>query len=111
MTARVLLFDVDDRVALVQEEGRWVAPPATEAGVAAIAVPDTTRTLSKTHARLDLVDGEWTVTDLNSTNGVIVVGPDDAENLITVGEATPLTARFVLGKVGMRVSFDSEPAA
>ena len=86
-------------------------PTSTEAGVAAIAVPDTTRTLSKTHARLDLVDGEWTVTDLNSTNGVIVVGPDDAENLITVGEATPLTARFVLGKVGMRVSFDSEPAA
>ena len=84
-------------------------PASAEAGVEAIAVPDTTRTLSKTHARLDLVDGEWTVTDLNSTNGVIVVGPDDAENLIAVGEATPLTARFVLGKVGMRVSFEDEP--
>ena len=86
-------------------------PSSTETGVQAVAVPDTTRTLSKTHARLDLADGEWTVTDLNSTNGVIVVGTDDAENLIAVGEATPLTARFVLGKVGMRLSFGSEPSA
>jgi len=86
-------------------------PSSAEAGVQTVAVPDTTLTLSKTHARLDLADGEWTVTDLSSTNGVIVVGADGTENLIEVGEATPLSSRFVLGKVGMRLSFDAESRA
>ena len=26
MTGRILLFDRDDRIALVEEDGRWVAP-------------------------------------------------------------------------------------
>jgi hypothetical protein len=83
-------------------------PASTELDVEAIAIPDTTRTLSKTHARLDLVDGEWTVTDLQSTNGVLL-GSDGAEELIAVGEAVALRSRFVLGKVGMTLSF--EPAS
>jgi hypothetical protein len=83
-------------------------PASTELDVEAIAIPDTTRTLSKTHARLDLVDGEWTVTDLHSTNGVLL-GADGAEELIAVGEAVALRSRFVLGKVGMTLSF--EPAS
>jgi hypothetical protein len=81
-------------------------PSTAELDVEAIAIPDTTRTLSKTHARLELVDGAWTVTDLGSTNGVLVVDADGAEELIPVNEATPLRARFVLGKVGMALSFE-----
>jgi hypothetical protein len=81
-------------------------PSTGELDVEALAIPDTTRTLSKTHARLDLVDGAWTVTDLGSTNGVLVVDADGAEELIPVNEATPLRARFVLGKVGMALSFE-----
>lgn len=82
-------------------------PASTELDVEAIAIPDTSRTLSKTHARLDLVDGAWTVTDLHSTNGVLVVDADDSEELIPVDEATPLLSRFVLGKVGMAISHES----
>ena len=29
MTTRILLFDRDDRIALVEEDGRWTAPPGT----------------------------------------------------------------------------------
>ncbi|GAB3607803.1 hypothetical protein GCM10027413_32120 [Conyzicola nivalis] len=81
-------------------------PSTGELDVEAVAIPDTTRTLSKTHARLDFLDGAWTVTDLGSTNGVLVVDADGAEELIPVNEATPLLARFVLGKVGMALSFE-----
>jgi hypothetical protein len=81
-------------------------PVSSEVDVEAIAVPDSTRTLSKTHARLELVDGVWTVTDLNSTNGVLVVGEDESESLIPVNVATALRSRFVLGKVGMAVNYE-----
>ena len=86
-------------------------PASADAAIAAIAVPDTTRTLSKTHARLELDDGAWTVFDLNSTNGVIVVGADGTETLLPGGGSAIVGDRFILGKVGMRVSFESEPTA
>ena len=83
-------------------------PSSADPDVQAIAIPDSTKTLSKTHARLDLVDGAWSVTDLHSTNGVVVIGQDGVENLIDVDQTVPLQARFLLGKVGMAVSFEEE---
>lgn len=80
-------------------------PAGSGAGSQEIAVPDSTRTLSKVHARLELADGVWTVTDLNATNGVIVVGDDGSENLLDPGASAVVRERFVLGKVGMRLSF------
>jgi hypothetical protein len=81
-------------------------PATTGIDIQTVAIPDTTRTLSKTHARLDLADGAWTITDLGSTNGVLVTGADGAEELIPVGEAIPVRSRFVLGEVGMALSFE-----
>ena len=82
--------------------------PLTEPGAQSIAVPDGTRTLSKTHARLDLADGRWTVTDLDSTNGVIIIEPDASENLLTVGASAVVVERFVLGEVGMSLEFTDD---
>ena len=83
-------------------------PASSEMDVQAIAIPDSTKTLSKTHARLELVDGSWTLTDLHSTNGVIVIAADGSETLIDVDQTVPLQSRFLLGKVGMAVSFEEE---
>ena len=85
-------------------------PAGSGAGSQEIAIPDSTRTLSKVHARLDLVDGVWTVTDLNATNGVIVIEADGSENLLDPGASAVVRDRFVLGKVGMRLSFDDDAA-
>lgn len=85
-------------------------PAGAGAGRQEIAVPDSTRTLSKVHARLDLADGVWTITDLDATNGVVVIEPDGTENLLDPGASAPLTERFVLGKVAMRVA-PADPSA
>jgi pSer/pThr/pTyr-binding forkhead associated (FHA) protein len=53
------------------------------------------------HARLERGDAGWVVTDLESTNGVVVVSADGTETLLERGESAPVTGRFILGKVAM----------
>lgn len=79
-------------------------PAITAPNVQRIAVPDSTRTLSKEHARLDLAGGVWTVTDLHATNGVIVLAPDGSERLLEPGASAEIVGGFVLGKVAMRIT-------
>ncbi|MGO1851299.1 DUF5684 domain-containing protein [Microbacterium sp.] len=67
-----------------------------------LAVPDATRTLSKTHARLEFDDAGWHLTDLNSTNGSRVVAADGLSEL-TPGVRVAFSAAFQLGDVGMRI--------
>ena len=107
-----LLLDDGRAFALTEDRadlGR--KPDSTDADVQLLPIPDETRTLSKTHARLELVDGQWTVTDLKSTNGVIVIGADGAETLIAPSVTTPVLDRFILGKVGMRIAFEEGVAS
>jgi len=80
--------------------------PTSTNGTQALAIPDTTRTLSKVHARLDLVDGAWVITDLNSTNGVVIPAPDGTERVLAPGEAVAVSGAFILGKVAMSVGFE-----
>ncbi|WP_394554658.1 DUF5684 domain-containing protein [Agromyces sp. MMS24-JH15] len=82
--------------------------PLAADGEQALAVPDPTRTLSKTHARLELEDGRWTITDLGSTNGVLI-DEGGVERLVDAHVAVPATGRFVLGEVGMRIEIADEP--
>ena len=49
-----------------------------------VPISDETRTMSKTHARLELLGDEWVIVDLDSTNGVVLFRDDGAET-----EATP----------------------
>lgn len=81
-------------------------PSITEPETHALAVPDSTRTLSKAHARLKLVDGEWFIADLNSTNGVLIVDDSGNETLISPGESVPVPGEFILGKLRMHISFE-----
>lgn len=76
-----------------------------------VRVPDTGKTISKTHARLRRVDDNWFVTDLNSTNGVLFFAPDGQEALLPAGVETLIQGDFILGTV--RASLESrvgEPA-
>ncbi len=82
-------------------------PQSDDVTVQALAIPDPTRTLSKVHARLERTDEQWTITDLNSTNGVMLVAEDGTETLLSPGTSAPVTGRFVLGKVGMSIGFTS----
>ena len=82
-------------------------PTAPTADIAVVTVPDSTKTLSKNHARLELGDDDtWTVFDLDSTNGVIIIAPDGSETLLPPGGSAAVPGRFMLGKVAMRVAFD-----
>lgn len=54
-------------------DGRWP-------GAALVAVVDSTKTVSKTHAVFEVIDGTLFVTDLNSSNGVLVEWPDGTDH-------------------------------
>ena len=105
------------RRVLVLDDGRTFALSATsivigrnpegEPGEQRLSIPDKTRTLSKTHARLVVQGDEWRLTDLHSTNGVVVVADDGAETLLDAGESVTGAGRFVLGEVGMHVAVES----
>jgi len=96
-------FDlVEERVELGRK------PDGTTPGTQYLAIADQTRTLSKSHARLELADGQWSVTDLNSTNGVLTADAADVETLLDAGGTARVTDRFILGKVGMRLSFSED---
>jgi hypothetical protein len=83
-------------------------PTSAEPAVQLLAIEDSTKTLSKTHALLRSTDDTWTILDLDSTNGVLTVGDDGAETLLPAGGSTQVDGRFLLGKVGMRVRADQE---
>lgn len=105
------------RRVLVLDDGRTFALSATsivigrnpdgDPGEQRLSIPDKTRTLSKTHARLVVQGDEWRLTDLHSTNGVVVVADDGAETLLDPGESVIGAGRFVLGEVGMHVEVES----
>ena len=74
-------------------------PAGDEPGVQYLAVPDTSRTLSKQHACLTRDGDDWTITDLDSTNGVFVER-EGVEQRLAAGETAVVTGRIVLGTVG-----------
>jgi hypothetical protein len=75
-------------------------------GAVVLAVDDADKTLSKTHALFEADGGELWVTDLHSTNGVVIALADDSENLLEGGvrTAVPSGATVVLGSVPIAVT-------
>jgi hypothetical protein len=69
-----------------------------------VPISDETRTMSKTHARLELHDDVWSIVDLDSTNGVILIRESGAETDAVPGVAEPLTERFLLGDAELRLA-------
>ena len=77
-------------------------PSGDEPGVQYLAVPDTSRTLSKQHACLTLEGDRWTIADLDSTNGVFLE-VDGREQRVVAGESVAVDGRLLLGTVGLRI--------
>lgn len=79
--------------------------PEESAHVQTLALPDTTRTLSRTHARIWFDGTSWCVEDLGSVNGVSVLRDDDTEVVLEPGVATPLVSpRFRLGTLDVSLA-------
>jgi len=106
--------DVPEPWTLVLDDGRQFSisgtsvlvgrrPTSTDPSVGVLALADPERTVSKVHARLDLVDGAWLVTDLASTNGVHLPAADGTEQRLAAHVATPVPGRLTLGTMGMRL--------
>ncbi|PTT17591.1 hypothetical protein DBR36_10495, partial [Microbacterium sp. HMWF026] len=72
-------------------------PVASDESVQAVPIADHTRTVSKQHARLEWTVTGWTVTDLESTNGVTLVHDDGRTERIAAGSTAIAPGRFRLG--------------
>ncbi len=95
---------LDDGTVLVLTASQVVLGrrPASGQPEQLLSIPDTTRTLSKTHARLEYDGSSWHLTDLNSTNGSRVASAD-GWTALTPGIRVPLAGPFQLGDVGARI--------
>lgn len=71
-----------------------------------IAVQDDARTVSKTHARLELRGEKWLVTDLGSTNGVLVRTLMGEEVEVAPGTELEAGERFFLGDEEFHLQHD-----
>ncbi|MCU1527659.1 MAG: hypothetical protein JWP75_1422, partial [Frondihabitans sp.] len=100
-----LVFDSGDEVTIDKPliVGR---NPETDAGGTAVhALPDLSRSLSRTHALLDWRDGLLWVTDLNTTNGSAVVDADGGVRPLVPGLRTAASIgwRVELGERSIEV--------
>lgn len=70
--------------------GRDPVSPDHPDRVRRVAIDDPGRSVSKTHASFDVVDGQLLVSDLASTNGVVVVHADGREIVPEPGQQLPV---------------------
>ncbi|QIG38601.1 FHA domain-containing protein [Microbacterium sp. 4R-513] len=84
--------------------GRRPAADPEFPGAQLVSLDDDTRTISKTHARLELRDDKWYITDLDSTNGVLFTTLMGTEVAATPGEQTEAGETFLLGDAEVSLS-------
>lgn len=84
--------------------GRRPSPDPAYPDAQLVAISDETRTVSKTHARLELRSDTWYVTDLGSTNGVLFATLMGTEVEAPPGEEIEAGERFFLGDAEVRLS-------
>jgi len=99
----VLEVDGGDKYPLAEADvsiGRVAAGPFSGGHV---GITDATRTMSKRHARLRLVDGAWMVSDLGSTNGTFVRGEDGREVEVAPGAEAVVDGVLLLGDLEARI--------
>ena len=105
-TGWVLVGPDGERIPLSEEVAIVGRRPSVDAAfpqAQLITVGDPTRTVSKTHARLELRGDVWAVVDLDSTNGVVLIADNDDETDVEPGAVTRLTPRFLLGDAELRL--------
>lgn len=82
--------------------------PEESPHVQTLALPDATKTLSRTHARIWYDGTHWCLEDLGSVNGVAVFTEDNTERVLDTGVATPLmSTRFKLGTLEVMLAVPS----
>ncbi|WP_448005053.1 FHA domain-containing protein [Agromyces bauzanensis] len=85
--------------------GRDPLPAPGGPDAAVIRVDDPARSVSKTHARIEIVEGRVTITDLSSTNGTRVLTPEGESHELEPGR--PVEARsgatVLLGEFAVRL--------
>ncbi|WEK13547.1 MAG: DUF5684 domain-containing protein [Candidatus Microbacterium phytovorans] len=86
--------------------GRRPAADAAFPQAQLVAVQDDARTVSKTHARLELRGEKWLVTDLGSTNGVLVRTLMGEEIEVEPGTELEPGERFFLGDEEFHLQHD-----
>lgn len=84
--------------------GRRPGPDSAYPDAQLVPISDETRTVSKTHARLELRGDTWFVTDLHSTNGVLFATLMGTEVEAPPGEEIEAGERFFLGDAEVRLS-------
>jgi|GEM_PF-1739272 len=77
-------------------------PAGDEAGIQYLAVQDSSKTLSKHHAVLELAAGSWMITDLQSTNGVTLLD-GDLETQVEPGRAVPVEGPLLVGRLRLEL--------
>lgn len=77
--------------------------PSSLEGSETLLLADSTRTVSKSHVRLRLAGGEWTVEDLNSTNGLTLVSPNGQRAQLPAGLTFPATEHMIFGTLEVRL--------
>ncbi|YAF74740.1 FHA domain-containing protein [Sphingomonas sp. G5] len=78
-------------------------PGNGEDAVQYVAVVDDTRTMSKQHARLEWTVTGWSITDLDSTNGVTLIHDDGRTERVPAGASAIATSRFRLGDASIEL--------
>jgi hypothetical protein len=78
-------------------------PAVAHGAIQLVPVSDSSKTVSKTHARIALADGVWSITDLNSTNGVHVIAPDGQNLRLVPGVPATITESFRLGDLTLHL--------
>jgi hypothetical protein len=84
--------------------GRRPSPDPAHPDAQLVPLDDDTRTVSKTHALLELREDHWFITDLDSTNGVLFTTLLGTEVAATPGEPTEAGERFLLGDAEVSLS-------
>lgn len=72
-----------------------------------VPLQDPGKTVSKTHARLDFVEGAWGIRDLESTNGIVLIDDGGNESELDGGASAALTDRFLLGELAARIYLEA----
>lgn len=78
-------------------------PGSGEDAVQYVAIADDTRTMSKQHARLEWTVTGWSITDLDSTNGVTLIHDDGRTERVGGGATAIATSRFRLGDANIEL--------
>ena len=84
--------------------GRRPAADSAFPNAQLIALDDDTRTVSKSHARLERRADGWHITDLHSTNGVLLRSLLGTEMEAAPGTSVAAGERFLLGDAELRLA-------